>query len=413
MKIRVGVIFGGESVEHEVSIISAIQAMYKMDQEKYDIVPIYITKDREWYTGEMLKDIETYRDMDLLKRYAKNVVLYCKKGRFVLQSKGFFKREVGEIDIAFPIVHGTNVEDGVLQGYLQSIGIPYVGSDVYASVVGQDKVYMKQIFESDHLPVSPYVWFYDTEYQDDGKQVIKTIEERLHYPVIVKPARLGSSVGIHPAYDQSGLMEAIEDAISYDDKIVVEEMVENLVEVNISVLGNYQQARLSEIEEVISSQDFLTFEDKYIGSSKVKGVTKTKYSSQNGSKGMLSANRKIPASIDDKLKEEVRTVALLAHRSLGSSGVSRIDFLIDQKKKKVYINEINSIPGSLAFYLWEPLGKDYTNLLDDMINIGVKDYKQRMKKVHSFESNILAGYTTDGNRLKGLKGMKGGKGKLM
>ena len=201
MKIRLGVIFGGESVEHEVSIISAVQAMYKLDNEKYDVIPIYITKDRQWYTGEALKDIETYQDLDLLKRYSKNVVLYEKNGRFLLQNKNFPKRVVKEIDMVLPIVHGTNVEDGVLQGYLQSIGIPFVGGDVYASVVGQDKIFMKQIFTCENLPIADYVWFYDVEYNDDNQAIIDKVE-KLGYPVIVKPCTLGSSVGITVAKDQ-------------------------------------------------------------------------------------------------------------------------------------------------------------------------------------------------------------------
>ena len=182
MKIKVGVIFGGESVEHEVSIISAIQAMNKMDQEKYDIIPIYITKDREWYTGDMLKDIEVYEDLDLVKKYGKNVVLYYKNGSYVLQNKRFPKGIVTDIDIAFPIVHGTNVEDGVLQGYLQSIGIPFVGGDVYASAVGQDKVYMKALFKDSDLPMTKYVWFYDCDYKNDSEEVIKKVN-KLKYPV--------------------------------------------------------------------------------------------------------------------------------------------------------------------------------------------------------------------------------------
>ena len=178
MKIRLGVIFGGESVEHEVSIISAVQAMYKMDNEKYEVIPIYITKNREWYTGEALKDIETYQDLDLLKRYSTNVVLYAKGNRFILQNKnGLFKKTVKELDMVFPIVHGTNVEDGVLQGYLQSIGIPFVGGDVYASVVGQDKIFMKQIFTCENLPISDYVWFYDTEYQEDDMKIVEKVEK--------------------------------------------------------------------------------------------------------------------------------------------------------------------------------------------------------------------------------------------
>lgn len=390
--IKVGVIFGGESVEHEVSIISAIQAMNKMDTEKYEIIPIYITKDREWYTGDALKDIEVYQDLDLLKRYSKNVVLYYKKGRFILQSKGFFKRTVKELDLAFPIVHGTNMEDGVLQGYLRSIGIPFVGSDVYSAAVAQDKIFQKQIFSSANLPITDFVWFFDSEYLDDQDAIIKKIE-KLKYPVIVKPATLGSSVGINKVNNREELEKAIEDAITYDNKVVVEEVVDNLMEVNISVLGNYENQNLSEIEQVMTDNDLLTYEDKYIGGSK---------KSAGSTKGMASALRKIPADISDKLKEEVQDIALKAFRELNSSGVVRIDFLIDKKKKKVYINEINSCPGSLAFYLWEPIGKNYSELLDDMINIAIKDYKKRINKTHSFDTNILQGFTG----AKGVKGLK-------
>ena len=404
MKIRLGVIFGGESVEHEVSIISAIQAMNKMDSEKYEIIPIYITKDREWYTGEMLKEIDTYSDMSLIKKYAKNVVLYEKDGRFVLQNKKGFKTVVKELDIAFPIVHGTNVEDGVLQGYLQSVGIPFVGGDVYASVVGQDKVFMKQVFEADKLPVCKYVWFYDSEYEDDPDSIFANIK-KLGYPVIVKPATLGSSVGIKTAKNQDELKTAIDDAIKYDNKIVVEKLVEDLMEVNISVLGNYENQQVSAIEQVMPTKDFLTYEDKYIGSSKVKGKLGGKFKS---SKGMVSASRVIPAPLEDGMKEEIEKVAIAAFKSLGSSGVVRIDFLVDKKNNKIYINEINNIPGSLSFYLWEPIGKEYTELLDDMINIGIRDYKKRLAKTHSFETNILKGFT----QLGGFKGMKGAKGKL-
>ena len=404
MKIRLGVIFGGESVEHEVSIISAIQAMNKMDSEKYEIIPIYITKDRQWYTGEMLKDIESYSDLSLIKKYAKNVVLYEKNGRFLLQNKNGLKGVVKEIDIAFPIVHGTNVEDGVLQGYLESIGIPFVGGDVYACSVGQDKLFMKEIFEHEKLPVTKYTWFYDVDYTDDEKSILANVK-KIGYPVIVKPARLGSSVGIKTAYNETEAKDAIEDAIRYDNKIIVEKLVEDLMEVNISVLGNYESQQVSAIEQVMPTKDFLTYEDKYIGSGKVKGKLGAKYKS---SKGMASAQRVIPAPLKKDLKEEVEKVAVEAFKALGSAGVVRIDFLVDKKENKVYINEINNIPGSLSFYLWEPTGKEYTELLDDMINIGIRDYKKRTGKTHSFETNILKGFT----ELGGLKGMKGSKGKL-
>lgn len=404
MKIRLGVIFGGESVEHEVSIISAVQAMYKLDNEKYDVVPIYITKDRQWYTGEALKDIETYQDLDLLKRYSKNVVLYEQNGRFLLQSKKFPRRIVKEIDMVLPIVHGTNVEDGVLQGYLQSIGIPFVGGDVYASVVGQDKIFMKQVFTCENLPITDYVWFYDVEYNDDNQAILDKVE-KLGYPVIIKPCTLGSSVGITIAKNRDELKEAIDTAIGYDNRIVVEKVVDNLMELNISVLGNYENQQVSAIEQVIPTDTFLTYADKYLGSGKTKGKVSGKFKT---SKGIVSTNRVVPAKIEDSLKKEVEDIAVRAFKSLKSSGVVRIDFLVDTKKNKVYVNEVNNIPGSLSFYLWEPIGKDYSELLDDMINIGIKDYKHRIAKTHSFETNILKGFT----ELGGVKGMKGSKGKL-
>ena len=176
MKIKVGVIFGGESVEHEVSIISAVQAMESMDIEKYDIIPIYISKNRIWYTGAMLKDIDIYKNFDDLKRYAKEVVLVRKDDKFYLQNtKGIFRKNITDIDIMFPIVHGNNVEDGSIQGYLESVGIPYVGSHVLGSALGQDKVLMKQVFENNNIPVVSYVWFYENEYIESREKILEKI----------------------------------------------------------------------------------------------------------------------------------------------------------------------------------------------------------------------------------------------
>jgi len=405
MKIKVGVFFGGESVEHEVSIISAIQAMNKIDEEKYEIIPVYITKDGENYTGDMLKDLDVYQDLSLIKKYCDNVVLYCKDGAFVLQKKkGLIKSIVKEIDIAFPIVHGTNVEDGALQGYFQTIGIPFVGPNVYAAVAGQDKVIMKDIWKEASLPMTKYVWFYDTEYREDIEKILSKIE-KLKYPVIVKPATTGSSVGIKVCDNLERLKEGIDDAIQYDQKIIVEEVVENLKEVNIAVMGNYDNQKVSEIEEVISGNKFLTYDDKYIGGGKGKLKGGYKNYSKTSSKGMASANRKLPADIDEETRKEVEKIAIEAFKALGTSGNSRIDFLIDEKTNKVYVNEINSIPGSLAFYLWDAKNINFTQVLDDMINIGIKDYKKRKGKTHSFDTNILKGFAANG-------GLKGAKGKL-
>ncbi len=397
MKIKVGVIFGGETVEHEVSIISAVQAMGFMDREKYDIIPIYITKDRIWYTGKMLEEIDVYKDFDTLKKYAKKCVLYKKDEQFYLQSLGFFKRLITDIDIAFPIVHGNNAEDGSLAGYLETIGIPYVGPHILGAAVGQDKVLMKQVMKTENIPVVPYTWFYDSEYLKFKGDILKDIES-LGYPVIVKPATLGSSVGITVVKEENALDEAISEAMNYDSKIVVEKVIPNLVEVNCSVLGNYETMEVSELEEVIAADEFLSYQDKYLGNG--KGAK---------SKGMASTNRIIPARLSDEVSKQVKELAKKTFRALNLSGVCRIDFLINKETMEVYVNEPNTIPGSLSFYLWEPKGKEYHSLLDDMITLAIKDYKNKKKKTFSFETNILSNF--DGVKgSKGLKGIKGSKG---
>ena len=387
MKIKVGVLFGGVSVEHEVSIISALQAIKNMDLNKYEIIPIYIDKKGVWHTGEILKDINIYKDMDELKRFTNECILVNKENKFYLQTTGLFKRYKYEIDIIFPIVHGTNVEDGKLQGYLETINVPYVGSDVLASALGQDKVAQKAIYEVNKLPILPYIWFYDYEYNNDSEEYLKKINQ-LGYPVIVKPANLGSSIGIAVAKNEDELQKAIKEAINYDKKILVEKCLTDLKEVNISVLGNYQSIDTSLIEEVNNSHHILTFDDKYLNGNKTKG--------------MSGSSRKIPADISKKMQEEIVNIAKKSFLALGNSGVVRIDFLIDNEIKKVYINEINTCPGSLSFYLWEPSNKKYSELLDELIKIGIRNYQYKQKKINSFDSNILSNF----NGTKGVKGTK-------
>lgn len=386
MKIKVGVIFGGVTVEHEVSVISAVQAMKNIDEEKYEVIPIYIDKEYNWYTGKMLMEIDVYKDFDTLKRYAKKVALIRKNNRFILQSLGLFKKEVTDIDIAFPIVHGSNMEDGTIHGYLQTLGIPYVGCSILGASLGQDKVVMKQVMKDADIPVVPYLWFYDSEYLSN-KEEIELKVNKLGYPVIVKPATLGSSVGIDIAKNSNELNEKIMDAIKYDTKIIVEKVIENLIEVNCSVIGDYEYQEISVTEEVMSANEFLTYKDKYVGGSKGK------------SKGMASTNRIIPARINKKEDEMVKELSRKTFKALNLSGVCRIDFLIDKKKELVYVNEPNTIPGSLSFYLWDKAGKSYKELLDFLITRAIKNYKNKSKKTHSFETNILS--------MTGLKGSKG------
>lgn len=394
MKIKIGVIYGGETVEHEVSVISALQAMNNLNEDKYDIVPIYISKDRIWYTGHMLRDIEFYKEFEDEKKYATKVMLYKKGKTFLLQrTTGLFRKDITDLDVILPVVHGNNVEDGSLAGLLDSIGIPYVGSHVLGGALGQDKVVMKQVMESVNLPIVPYTWFYDSEYLDNKENILKEIK-KIGYPVIVKPATLGSSIGIEVAKNEKDIESKIEDAMEYDTKIVIEKVIENLTEVNASVLGNYEYQKVSPLEEVMGEDEILSFADKYLGNAKSKGTA---------SKGMASTSRIVPARISEKLTKEIQDTAKQVFKVLNLSGVCRVDFLIDNKENKFYVNEPNTCPGSLSFYLWKEAGMKYSELLDEMVSIAIKEYKHKNQKTMSFKSSIFDGF----NGSKGLKGMKG------
>lgn len=400
--IKVGVIYGGESVEHEVSIITAVQAMSFMDTSKYDVIPIYIGKDRNWYTAECLKNMESYKNLEEIPFIAKEVTLTKKDDQFVLQKKrGLFKGVVDTIDVAFPIVHGKGVEDGSLSGYLETLGIPYVGPSMLGAAVGQDKVVQKQILQASNIPVVDYVWFYDHEYLNDEDKIIKEVKG-LKFPVIVKPARLGSSVGITVAHDEDELKESIEEAIKYDEKIVVEAMVKNLLEVDCAVLGNSEDMECSLIGEMLTDNELLTFEDKYIGKGGKGGKNGAKNAGPKTGGVINTGGFKIPAEIDKEIEEQIYKYSKEAFRALNLKGVTRFDFLVDKKAKQAYVNEPNTIPGCLAFFFYTPKGKKYPMLLDELIKQTIKDYKNASKKVTSFESNVLSTYD----------GSKGAKGKL-
>ncbi|MFC5713980.1 D-alanine--D-alanine ligase family protein [Thalassorhabdus alkalitolerans] len=399
MKTRVGVFFGGVSVEHEVSVISALQAINEMDSSQYEVIPVYISKDRNWYTGEQLLDIDNYKDIKkLLSEAQKVIVTKNEAGGVALQkdpAPKFGKKIMAEIDVAFPIIHGTFGEDGVLQGLFELFDLPYVGCDVPSSAVGMDKILMKQVLRDSGLPILDYVWFYNSQWNADSEDFIEEIEERLQYPVIVKPANLGSSVGISKAGNREELETAVEEAMEFAAKIVVERMVTDMKEVNCSVLGDYEDAEASVIEEVLKTEEILSYQDKYQGGGKGGG---------GASKGMESTDRIIPADIPGNLEEEVKDLAIDTFQLLGCSGVSRIDFLIDNSEQRVYINEINTIPGSLSFYLWDPAGKDFKQLTHQMIQFALKRKREREKLTFSIDSNLFSLHSAQG--AKG--GSKGG-----
>lgn len=393
MKIRVGVFFGGMSVEHEVSVISAIQAINAFNSEKYDIVPIYITKNNEFYTGEGVGKIEEYKNIPALLKKSTRVIMVNDGNKVKLicyPMKKFGDSTVAEIDVAFPIVHGTNVEDGTLQGFLQMMNIPYVGCDVLSSAVGMDKYVMKAVLKDNGIPVLDCVTVSAAEYAKSSKDVIALIKEKVGLPAIVKPINLGSSVGIKIGRDEEGLNDALDFAFGFSGKVLVEKAVTNLREINCSVCGDGDEAKASECEEPVSSDEILSFDDKYTGGSK-----------SSKSSGMASLKRKIPADISEEMRKEIREMSVKAFKCLGCSGVSRIDYLLDSDSGKIYLNEINTIPGSLAFYLWEPLGTKYSQLLDIMVSLALKRDRERKNLNFTFESNILADVK--------LGGAKGGK----
>lgn len=399
MKINLAVLFGGRSVEHEVSVISACQAMASMNTEKYNIVPVYMTKKSEFYTGEKLMDINNYKDIPALLKECTECVFVRSEGKVQLirqKMKKFGSNLISDIDIAFPVVHGTNVEDGALQGYLQTLDLPYVGCDVLASAVGMDKYVMKILLKEAGFPVLDCCRFSAFDL-DRIEECADDVEKKFGYPVIVKPINLGSSVGISKASDRDGLIKSMESAFEFSDRILVEPAVVKLKEINCSVVGDSESAEASVCEEPVqaSGEDILSYQQKY-GNGGKSG------SKSGGSKGMASLSRKIPAEISQEQEDTIRKLAVDAFRYLGCNGVTRIDFMIDMAIDKIYINEINTIPGSLAFYLWEAKGVKYPELLEKMIQLALKRHRQAQKINYTFDSNILS--------MGGSFGAKGSKG---
>lgn len=393
MKTRIAVLFGGRSVEHEVSIISGIQAIMNMDAEKYDIIPVYLTKNNEMYVGNDIGNIDLYKDIKSLLERSQHIVMIKEDDAVYLVDypiKKFGKNNKISIDMVFPIVHGTNVEDGALQGFLKTLGIPFVGCDVTASAVGMDKYVTKTILKDNDIPVLDCLCYVTSDYAEIDS-MMEEIEKKIGYPAIIKPVNLGSSVGIAVVKNRVELEKAIDDAFLYSRKILVEHAVSNLREINCAVLGDDNDAVASECEEPMHTADILSYEDKYMSNGSKSGA----------SKGMASVSRKIPARLSPELREEVRNMAVKAFKKLGCHGVARIDFIIDEDSNKLYFNEINTIPGSLSFYLWEPIGIQYSELLDKMIQLAMKRVREESSIVYSFNSNILNMYI--------LGGAKGGK----
>ncbi|MDE6831166.1 MAG: D-alanine--D-alanine ligase, partial [Muribaculaceae bacterium] len=308
-----------------------------------------------------------------------------------LSKKPFLGSDIlTNLHVVIPVLHGSNGEDGTFEGILETIGIPYAGCNTLASANGMDKITMKMILQSAGIPVVDYTWFTDKEWQAKRDSIIEKIESSLHYPVIVKPANLGSSVGIGAAADRAQLIERVNDARRYSTRIIVEHLVRNLQEINCSVLGDCDEYATSVLEEPIKTGEFLTYEDKYMGGSK-------------GAKGMQASQKRIPAELPTDMTERIQHLAAETFRVLSCHGVSRVDVIVDRDTNEIYVNEINTIPGSLSFYLWEASGITFPQLMDRLVTLALKRRRELAQKTQTYDANIFA-------LGKGTKGVKGAKG---
>jgi D-alanine-D-alanine ligase len=431
MKTKIGVFFGGRSVEHEISVISALQAAAALDPARYEVIPVYITKQGRWFTGPALFDTAAYRDMEALTRRATEVFMKPLFGERKLYKKGglFGEKTIAALDVAIPVLHGTNGEDGTFQGFLELTGIPYVGCNVLSSAVGMDKIAMKMMLRQSGIPVIDYVWFTDFGWHRERAELIARIETEIGYPVIVKPANLGSSVGISKARSREELLTAVETATDYSSRIIVERMIDPLREINCSVLGNADDRRTSVCEEPIhSGGEILSYADKYMSGSgegakgggakgggakdgasrtgdlsyakggvkTVSGGNKISGGSKGAvSEGMAGTRRRIPADLPEATAAEIQRLAAETFRVLGCEGVARVDFILDAgdgdgNSPTVYVNEINTIPGSLSFYLWEAAGVPFAELMDTLVAQALKRERDKSHKTVSYSDNIFS-----------------------
>jgi len=417
----VGLFFGGRSAEHEVSVISALQAYKHLDLSKYEVIPIYISKQGEFFTNPKFLEIKSYKDVNALLFSSAQIVIGRKNGKPGFLHHGMFKKFT-ELDLAFPILHGATGEDGSLQGMFEVYQLPYVGLGVTGSALAMDKTSSKVLFKSLGYEVANYVEVKRLDWWKDQKKCISVILERLaigslgkntknktdsiaslqndkkrhamhiaslqndkitnfKHPLFVKPATGGSSIGAGRASTEDELQFAIEVASIYSEKIMIEEAFESCIEVNCAALG-YEEIKASVCEMPIPTKDLLSFSDKYQRGGK----------GSKGAGGMESLTREIPAPISKDLTQQIQDATIKIFKAMDGCGVARIDFFVDQKKNKFWVNEVNSPPGSLAFYLWEKTGDGlkYTQLLDELIAQGIKRAENAKKTQYIFESGLLS-----------------------
>ena len=397
-KLHLGVLYGSRSCEHEVSIISALQLIRAVDRSKYDVIPVYITQHGEWFTGDALMDMKLYTNFDPYKAGLKRVQLDLTAGSGALvhyePGKGLLHglREeiVARIDCFIPVFHGLHGEDGSVQGLLELANIPYTSTGIAGSAIGMDKIIMKRFFQGMGYPVLKGVECIRRDWQSAPDGLLDRVEAALPYPVFVKPACLGSSIGVSRADDRDSLREALELAFSYDRRVLVEEGLDRPIEINCSVLGWEGETETSVLEMPLTDTGTLGFEEKYLRGS-------------GSSKGMASMGRVLEPEIGQELSDRIRGLATEIFRALDCKGVVRIDFMIDRTSGDLYITEINTIPGSLAYYLWSKKGVTYAQLIDRMVACAMDAQREKDENSFAFRSDILANVQLGGKAGKAGK----------
>jgi D-alanine-D-alanine ligase len=385
----VAVLFGGRSVEHEVSVITGHQIMDALKAAGHRVLPIYVTKDGEWYAGESLHNLKLYTDPAGEPTSAGGVYrVSLSPDRSIRQlvihpqtRQGLFRKPPQfQADVFFPCLHGSFGEDGSLQGLFELADVPYVGAGVAASAIAMDKALTKLICRSLDIPVLDCTMVSRSEWENASAGVIERIEPFCAYPIMVKPVCLGSSIGVKRCHDRAALLEAVAAGLVLDDRVLIEPALSDFIEINCAVMGPPDQA--SVCEQPVTNEAILSFDAKY-----KRGGKGTKQPNRPG--GMASLDRVIPAPIPEELTQRVQSLAMRAFRAIGAAGTSRIDFLFQPRTGELYLNEINSIPGSLAFYLWEATGIPFDELVDKLVTIALQRHEVRAQTQFSFEVNLL------------------------
>jgi D-alanine-D-alanine ligase len=391
-KTVVGVVFGGRSVEHDVSIVTGHQIMRAFDPERYEVVPVYIDRDGRWFTGAPLLDLKNFKDEITSYKGVERAIISPSTdhhGLIVNPTAGRFDRsQISRLDVVFPAIHGSHGEDGTLQGLLELADIPYVGCGVLASAVANDKAMTKVVLSQHGIPIVEAVSFSRAEWLESPDHLISHLLHELQFPMFVKPATLGSSIGIGRANDETMLRASIDVAANLDRLIVVETAVTGCIEINCAVMGSGAHVRASALEQPVSWEQFLTYEEKYL----------------RGGEGMKSAERIIPAPISPDLAARIQQLAVQAFKAVDGRGTARIDFLVKPDTDEVFLNELNTMPGSLAFYLWQEDGLSARDVVQQLVELAREAHAEKRRSTYNYRTSLI-----DFTAARGLKGVKGAK----